>query len=189
MNDKIELRVVSISNSQEQASAFALVLQEVGGNRQLPIIIGPSEAQSIALHLKGIKPPRPLTHDLFATTLDEFNILVEKIHIYRAKDGVFFSYIYFRSDNQAKKIDSRTSDAIGIALRFNAPIYIESSILAEEGFTPSEEITNEELVEEDAAAIHKEDQLTNLKLALEKAIQDENYELASVLRDEIARRQ
>ena len=191
MDKKIELKVINIANSQAQASAFAMVLQEVDGERQLPVIIGSVEAQAIVLQMKDIKAPRPLTHDLFATTLLSFNISLSEVLIYKAQDGVFFSYVYFKKDETVIRIDARTSDAIALAVRFYCPIYIYESILDRERMIIGEEegkilerATNEEMVKNSI----KEENIETLKKALNRAIQEENYELASVIRDEISRR-
>ncbi|MDL2299122.1 bifunctional nuclease family protein [Bacteroides sp. OttesenSCG-928-E20] len=190
---KIELKVVNISNSQAQASAFAMVLQEVDGDRQLPIIIGAAEAQSIALKLKEVRTHRPLTHDLFHTCLKTMGVSVSEILIYRAQEGVFYSYIFFRNGDDVIQIDARTSDAVALAVRFHAPIYIYESILMKESLTLQERLAIEE--EEEAErkesgekTVLKEESIKSLQKALDKAVADENYELASLLRDEISRR-
>lgn len=184
MERKIELKVINISNSQAQAPAFAMLLQEIEGKRQLPIIIGPAEAQAITFKLNNISPIRPLTHDLFTTTLNLFGISISEILIYKAQDGVFYSQVFFRQEEKEFHIDSRSSDAIALAVRFNAPIYIFESILEkecislEQSFDPDED--DDDLESKD---------IKYLKNYLTKAIKEENYELASIIRDEIARRQ
>lgn len=187
---KIGLRVLNITNSQAQASAFALVLQEIDGKRQLPIIIGPAEAQAIAFRLKDIKPPRPLTHDLFSEVLIQCDIFIEEVLIYRAQDGVFFSYLYVNKEGNSIRIDSRTSDAVALAVRFSVPILVYNSILETEGIIPPEEEEPDENA--DVAGLPMDEMLKqdlpSLKKALENAVKDENYELASVIRDEISRR-
>lgn len=193
MNKKIELKVINISNSQAQACACAMVLQEINGERQIPIIIGASEAQAITLKLKNIRPPRPLTHDLFNTTLKIYNISIHEVLIHKAHEGVFYSYIYFKQGNEITRIDARTSDAIALAVRFGCPIFIYESILEKEYIKLN--VENKEIEEKEDEQQHIEaaplpaKNLKTLKAALEKAIQDENYELASILRDEILRRQ
>ena len=183
MDKKIELQVLNISNSQAQVGAYAMVLGEVDGERQLPIIIGPAEAQATALCLKGIKAPRPLTHDLFYTCLNVLGTKILRVLIYKAKEGVFYSYIYLKRDDEIIRIDSRTSDAIALAVRSDCPIYIYESILAKERLhlDVSETSTTEE--EEISEPADKE----SLEQALEQAIKEENYELAARLRDEINR--
>lgn len=190
--EKVELKVLNISNSQAQASAYAMVLQEVDGDRQLPIIIGSAEAQSIALKLKDIKAPRPLTHDLFTSCMTVFGISISEVLIYRAHEGVFYSYIYFRKDFSDVRMDARTSDAIALAVRCNCPIYIYESILAKESITLKEREAMEEEEEDESEApevnVYSKENMQSLNKALQKAIDEENYELASILRDEIERR-
>ena len=190
MDKKIELQVLNISNSQAQVGAYAMVLGEVDGERQLPIIIGPAEAQATALCLKGIKAPRPLTHDLFYTCLNVLGTKILRVLIYKAKEGVFYSYIYLKRDDEIIRIDSRTSDAIALAVRSDCPIYIYESILEQECLhmsseerTRSEETDNDEVAEEE----HDLPGATSrtLEEALEQAIKDENYELAARIRDQI----
>lgn len=184
MERKIELKVINISNSQAQAPAFAMLLQEVDGERQLPIIIGPAEAQAITFKLNNIKPIRPLTHDLFTSTLTLFDIRLSEVLIYKAQDGVFYSHIFFKKGEETVQIDSRSSDAIALAVRFNAPIYIFDSILEKECIT----LEGSSRPDDDSNSL-KNKNLKDLKNNLAQAIKEENYELASILRDEIARRQ
>lgn len=195
MEKKIELKVVNIANSQAQASAFALVLQEVDGERQLPIIIGSAEAQAIVLKVKDIRPPRPLTHDLFTSCLTSFNISLSEVLIYKAEDGIFYAYLYLRDKDSTIRIDARTSDAVALAVRFYCPIYIYESILEREQLTISTDeeneqqtVANEAEEEEILAANLKEKELSWLEKKLEEAIKKENYELASIIRDEISSR-
>ena len=185
MDKKVELQVINITNSQAQVGAFAMLLGEVDGERQLPIIIGPAEAQATALYLKGVKTPRPLTHDLFITSLTILGVL-----IYKAKDGIFYSYIYLKKDEEIIRIDARTSDAVALAVRADCPILIYESILEQECLhmsseerTRSEETDNDEVAEEE----HDLPGATSrtLEEALEQAIKDENYELAAQIRDQI----
>ncbi len=177
MENKVELTVLHISNSQAQVGAYAMILEEVEGNRQLPIIIGPAEAQATALYLKGIHPPRPLTHDLFATTVSALGSELLRIYIYKAIEGVFYSYIYLKKENDIFRIDARTSDAVALALRLNAPIFISETLLEKECIRMEEERIQDP--EEESMSLEA------LKEALEKAVKEENYELASVLRDKI----
>lgn len=132
MDKKIELKVINVANSQSQAAAFAMVLEEVDGGRQIPIIIGSAEAQAIVLKMKDINPPRPLTHDLFTSVLKSFDINLIEVLIYKAQDGVFFSYVLFEEGEKTVRIDARTSDAVALAVRFYCPIYIYESILEKE---------------------------------------------------------
>lgn len=188
MDKKVELKVVNISNSQSQVPAFAMLLQEMEGERQLPIIIGPAEAQAITFKINSIRPIRPLTHDLFASTLNVFDITIAEVLIYKAQDGVFYSHIFYKKEEETIRIDSRTSDAIALALRFNAPIYIYESILEKECISMEDSLEKEEEVEADDNNLTGKS-IQSLKKELARAVKEENYELASVLRDEIARRQ
>lgn len=187
MDKKIELQVLNISNSQAQVGAYALLLGEVEGKRQLPIIIGPAEAQATALSLKGVKAPRPLTHDLFYTCLNILGTKMLRVLIYKAKEGVFYSYIYLKKDEEIIRIDSRTSDAIALAVRSECPIYIYESILEREYIrmddaeTPPAEQNNEEETSDSVS-------ISSLEEALDKAIREENYELAARIRDQINRK-
>ena len=190
MDKKVELQVINITNSQAQVGAFAMLLGEVDGERQLPIIIGPAEAQATALYLKGVKTPRPLTHDLFITSLTILGASLIRVLIYKAKDGIFYSYIYLKKDEEIIRIDARTSDAVALAVRADCPILIYESILEQECLhmsseerTRSEETDNDEVAEEE----HDLPGATSrtLEEALEQAIKDENYELAAQIRDQI----
>lgn len=190
MDKKVELQVINITNSQAQVGAFAMLLGEVDGDRQLPIIIGPAEAQATALYLKGIKTPRPLTHDLFISTLTVLGASLIRVLIYKAKDGIFYSYIYLKKDKDIIRIDSRTSDAIALAVRSDCPILIYESILEQECLHMSDEKrTHSEETEDDEDS--KEEHhpsastSTSLEEALQQAIKDENYELAAQIRDQI----
>lgn len=190
MDKKVELQVINITNSQAQVGAFAMLLGEVDGERQLPIIIGPAEAQATALYLKGIKTPRPLTHDLFISTLTVLGASLIRVLIYKAKDGIFYSYIYLKKDKDIIRIDSRTSDAIALAVRSDCPILIYESILEQECLHMSDEKrTHSEKTEddEDSEEEHHSSASTSLSLeeALQQAIKDENYELAAQIRDQI----
>ena len=160
------------------------------GERQLPIIIGPAEAQATALYLKGIKTPRPLTHDLFTTSLTVLGASLIRVLIYKAKDGIFYSYIYLKKDEEIIRIDARTSDAVALAVRADCPILIYESILEQECLhmsaeerNRSEETDDDEGSEEE----HSSSAPTSISLeeALQQAIKDENYELAAQIRDQI----
>lgn len=190
MDKKVELQVINITNSQAQVGAFAMLLGEVEGERQLPIIIGPAEAQATALYLKGIKTPRPLTHDLFTTSLTVLGASLIRVLIYKAKDGIFYSYIYLKKDEEIIRIDARTSDAVALAVRADCPILIYESILEQECLhmsaeerNRSEETDDDEGSEEE----HSSSAPTSISLenALQQAIKDENYELAAQIRDQI----
>lgn len=189
MDNKIRLQVVNISNSHAQIGAYAMLLREVDGERQLPIIIGPAEAQSTALYLKGIKTPRPLTHDLFITSLTVLGVTLLRILIYKAKEGIFFSYIYLKKGDEIIRIDSRTSDAVALAVRADCPILIYESILDQECIHMSEEggMRKNPMDDDDLKVEAESTGSTTLSLEeeLDQAIKDENYELAAQIRDQI----
>ena len=190
MDKKIELQVINITNSQAQVGAFAMLLGEVNGERQLPVIIGPAEAQATALYLKGINPPRPLTHDLFMTSLTVMGASLLRVLIYKAKEGIFYSYIYLKKDDEITRIDARTSDAIALAVRADCPILIYNSLLereclhlSDEESPHSEDSGNDE--EEQENPVPSTVTSISLEEELEKAIKAENYELAAKIRDQI----
>lgn len=142
MDDRIRLYVLGLSYSQLQSGAYALVLAEENGPRRIPVVIGAAEAQSIAIALEGIRTPRPLTHELFVSFAHAFGVKVREIFIYRFEDGVFSSEITFSDGDRTVVIDSRTSDAIAIAMRTNTPIYTTEDIMQATGFV----IADEEIV-------------------------------------------
>lgn len=190
MDKKVELQVINITNSQAQIGAFAMLLGEVDGERQLPIIIGPAEAQATALYLKGVKTPRPLTHDLFTTSLTVLGASLIRVLIYKATDGIFYSYIYLKKDEEIIRIDARTSDAVALAVRADCPILIYESLLEQECLRMSAEKRNrseETEDDEESEEEHSSSAPTSLSLeeALQQAIKDENYELAAQIRDQI----
>jgi len=198
----IQLDIKGISYSQTQSGAYALVLTEVNGNRTLPIIIGAFEAQSIAISLeKEIKPPRPLTHDLFKSFAEQFEITVLKVIIHKLVDGVFFSSLLCKKDGIEKTIDTRTSDAIAIATRFNAPIYTYETILEKAGvylkLNTEELISDTEEIDEilnETIDSSKKNTLSKISLKelnkkLKMAIEQEDYKTAIKIRDEINKRQ
>ena len=199
----IQLNIKGISYSQTQSGAYALVLSEEEGTRTLPIIIGAFEAQSIAIALETeIRPPRPLTHDLFKSFSDRFLITVKQVIIHKLVDGVFFSSLICEKDGVEEVIDARTSDAIAIAVRFNAPIYTYENILEKAGiFLKIEEEfgiedtkeTEEIAIELENLVVKKENSFSDVSLSelnnqLNEAVADENYELAAKIRDEISKR-
>ena len=198
----IKLTIKGISYSQTQSGAYALVLSEMEGTRTLPIIIGAFEAQSIAIALeKEIRPPRPLTHDLFKTFSDKFSIKVSQVIIHKLVDGVFFSSLICEREGIEEVIDTRTSDAIALAVRFQAPIYTYENILDKAGIylKMDEELIIEEDLESDDIEFSIEDeldqtqgyshlQLEELHEKLNEAVANEDYELAAEIRDEISKR-
>jgi bifunctional DNase/RNase len=201
----VRLNIKGISYSQTQNGAYALILNEVDGDRKLPIVIGAFEAQSIAIALeKEIRPPRPLTHDLFKNFADRFDIVVKQVIIHKLVDGVFYSSIICERDKIEEIIDARTSDAIALALRFQAPIFTYKNILDKAGIylkiNPSADenaqedsiLMNDLIAEELEADTVQEDlkgkTLEELHNMLEEAVSSENYEKAARLRDEISKR-
>lgn len=197
----VRLNIKGISYSQTQSGAYALVLSEVDGERTIPIIIGAFEAQSIAIALeKEIKPPRPLTHDLFKSFADRFNIIVKQVIIHKLVDGVFYSSLICECDKIEEIIDARTSDAIALATRFNAPIFTFENILDKAGIILKikdetklvhSKFKMEDLVSDvvEETTTYKSDSLKELNNKLEKAVANEDYELAAKLRDEISNRE
>jgi bifunctional DNase/RNase len=188
--DKVKLEIAGLSYSQTQSGAYALVLIESGGKRQLPIIIGGFEAQAIAIELEKMTPTRPLTHDLFKSFATSFSIDVNEIVIYNLSEGIFYSKIICERDGVVAEIDARTSDAIAIGVRFNCPIYTFESILSSAGSLMDDEDNlvekerseeNETSSEEELSSSSKEE----LEAQLNNAIENEDYELASKIRDEI----
>ncbi|WP_456462997.1 bifunctional nuclease domain-containing protein [Lutibacter sp.] len=199
MSSLVRLNIKGISYSQTQSGAYALVLSEVDGSRTLPIVIGAFEAQSIAIALeKEIKPPRPLTHDLFKTFADRFHIVIKQVIIHKLVDGIFFSSLICERDKIEEIIDTRTSDAIALATRFNAPIFTYENILDQAGIylkmkddlaTESDTLSIENLIDEpEKESSFSKDTLKQLNDKLNEAIQQENYELAAKIRDEINKR-
>jgi bifunctional DNase/RNase len=197
----IRLNIKGISYSQTQSGAYALILSEENGKRKLPIVIGAFEAQSIAIALeKDIRPPRPLTHDLFKNFSDRFNIIVKQVIIHKLVDGVFYSSLICENNNKEEIIDARTSDAIALALRFSAPIFTYKNILEKAGVKLNIDLENqksEDLISDEVPNEKSEDfskntfnklSLPELKNLLKKAVDDENYEVAAKIRDEISKR-
>lgn len=195
--DKIKLEIVGLSYSQTQTGAYALVLGEADGKRRLPIIIGGFEAQAIAIELENMKPSRPLTHDLFKSFADTFDIDVTEVIIYNLVEGVFFAKLICNSEGKEVEIDTRTSDAIALAVRFECPVYTYEFILSSAGIILDDDAEDEDLEEQlEMAALPDEPEqddigtlpIDELERQLDEAIAQENYELASKLRDEINKR-
>lgn len=196
-NDIIQVDIYGLSlSSSLQGGGYAIILKEVSGERRIPIIIGHSEAQAIAFELEGIKPPRPLTHDLTKNIIEALGFSVTSVIINELKDSTFYAKIKFDAPS-LDEMDARPSDAIALALKFTAPIFIASSIMDEIGFIPENEnqdlgkaIENvseyvEETQEETVNESPKERKLRKLKGELDEAIAKEDYEKAATLRDEI----
>lgn len=195
--EKIKLNIIGLSYSQTQSGAYALILNEDEGKRRLPIIIGGFEAQAIAIELEDMKPSRPLTHDLFKDVMDGYEIVISEVLIYNLVEGVFFAKIICEQNGKSIEIDSRTSDAIAMAVRFDCPIYTYEFILSSAGIILDEsgEIASEqndelniELEETKTPTSLSEFSTKKLKTLLEEAIAQEDYEKASKIRDEINKR-
>lgn len=204
---KIKLDIVGLTYSQTQSGAYALVLGETVGNRRLPIIIGGFEAQSIAVEIEKMTPSRPLTHDLFKNFADSFNISVKEILIYNLIDGIFFAKIIVKSAEKTIELDSRTSDAVSLAIRFNCPIYTYDFIMSTAGIVIEsndlpflEKLASTDVTEDATIEEYKEEKketpantssdyvslsLEQLEETLKQAIENEQYEIAAKVRDEI----
>jgi len=191
---KIKLKVLGISYSQTQSGAYALVLIEEKGERRIPIIIGGFEAQAIIIKLENLDPPRPLTHDLFKSFADEFNISVLEVFINKLEDGVFYSKLLCSNGDKEYSIDSRTSDAVALALRFNCPIYTSEEILEKAGITVQPAETAEQSHHDsegssaDAGSKYSTYPDEELYKMIDEAIKTEDYERAAQIRDEIEKR-
>ncbi len=197
---KVRLEIVGLSYSQTQSGAYALVLGESTGSRRLPIIIGGFEAQAIAIELEKMTPTRPLTHDLFKAFSETFSIEVTEILIYNLVEGIFYAKLVCTDGTREVEIDARTSDAIALAVRFNCPIYTYEFILKTAGIVLDDETlpSNESAmssapVEESSSPANPEGEYKSksteeLKNLLETALDEEQYELASKIRDEINNR-
>ena len=203
---KIELEIIALSHSVTQSHSFAVVLGEVDGTRRLPIVIGGFEAQAIAVALDNMKPSRPLTHDLMKTVCDTFALELQYIYISKLLDGVFYSTLVFSNAVDTCEVDSRTSDALALAVRFECPIYVNENILEEAGVEadastegiPTSESDLEKKIEELTAvvpsppggssnySIMSDEELND---ALMHAIEHEDYERAARIRDELNKRQ
>lgn len=200
---KIKLNVLGISYSQTQTGAYALVLTEEHGERRIPIIIGGFEAQAIAIQLEGLKPPRPLTHDLFLNFAISFGINLIEVNIYRLEEGVFYSKLICNNGGKDIMIDARTSDAIALALRFKCPIYTTEEIMQKSGIVIDIEesgktkpsvskeptIENQDKIKKEAdRSLYKDLDVDALEKLLDEAVRNEEYEKASIIRDEINKR-
>lgn len=193
--EKVKLEIVGMSYSRSQSGAYALILGISGQKKRLPIIIGSSEAQAIAIELENMKPSRPLTHDLFFNFADHFNIHITEVIINKFEEGIFYSKLICVLDGKSSEIDSRTSDAVALALRFKCPIYTYQNIIEEAGIMLEDEPLGEdpeassELIQKEEESVDYSDYLLEeLEEMLKKAIENEDYEDASKIRDEIARR-
>ena len=194
--NKVLLNVLGLSYSQSNSGSYALILSEEDGEYRIPIIIGASEAQSIAIALEGLKPPRPLTHDLFYDFASIFYIKLKEVEIYKLEEGVFYSVLVFFDGKSTVRIDARTSDAVALALRFKAPIYTTKEIIKKAGIIMNDEGFEENKTTKSETSATKDDDentlsyksVGELEEMLQKAIDGEEYELASQIRDEINKR-
>ncbi len=192
---KVKLNILGLSYSQTQSGAYALVLAEEEGDRRIPIIIGGVEAQSIAIKLEGLEPPRPLTHDLFLNFSKAFSIEILEVVIYKLEEGIFYSELICDRGEERLHIDSRTSDAVALALRFECPIYTYEDIIEKAGIVLDFDKKDED--ESPAKTSHrptsvgkyKDKSVAELQRMLQEAIEGEDYERASEIRDEINSRE
>ena len=194
---KVRLEISGIAYSQTQSGSYVLTLSEAAGNRKLPIVIGGFEAQAIAVELEKMIPNRPLTHDLIKSFCVTYDVVIKEVLIYKFVEGVFFSKLICEKDGAISEIDSRTSDAIAVGVRFNSPIFTLSNIIDEASITNEDEneFESDEVFDEDAAIEDKKEasslishSVEDLEKQLQAALENENYELASKLRDEINKR-
>lgn len=192
--EKIQLEILGLSTSPSSGGAYALILNEHEGNRRLPIIIGTFEAQAIALELEHIKPPRPMTHDLLRNVIQSFNSFVKYIYINELKEGTFFAQIIYENNGTQIELDARPSDAIAVAIRFNAPIFVSPEVLNEAGIYSDEQMEREKVSTQkegqpkpsrSGGIETMEDKIEALQKRLDQAIAEENYEKAAKLRDEL----
>ena len=200
--EKVRLEIIGMSYSQSQSGAYALILGVVGARTRIPIMIGAFEAQSIAIGIEKMKPTRPLTHDLFKNFAEHFNIDIEEVIINKFEEGIFYAKLICNHNGQISEIDSRTSDAIALAIRFECPIYCNKEIIREVGIEmdekedskssepqqQTEEMPTEESPQQTYGSKYKNYPIEELEELLKKAVEEENYEEASVIRDEIKRR-
>ena len=188
---KIQCEILGLSSSPSTGGAYAILLKEINGNRRLPIIIGAFEAQAIALEIEGIKPPRPLTHDLLKQITDNLGATILEVVIDDLRENTFYAKIIFEVSALTNEIDARPSDAIALAVRAQAPIFVAESVMEVAAFVPSEEGEKDEAdekEEKDEKIPHtKEAKLAVLQNKLREAIDAEEYERAAKIRDDIQR--
>ncbi|MCO5249336.1 MAG: DUF151 domain-containing protein [Chitinophagales bacterium] len=193
--DKIHLEVITLTTSASYNNSFAVILGEVEGSRRLPIVIGNAEAQSIVVAMENIRPTRPLTHDLMKSVMNAYEVVLKEVVISKFLEGIFYAELICDKNGQEEKIDSRTSDAIAIAIRMNAPIYTYPSIMD----MASIEVDLVDIVDEDEDELdnliggksignYKKYSTDELKKMLDESLEKEDYEKAASLRDEIDRR-
>lgn len=191
--DFTRVDIIGLSTSPSSGGAYALVLGEVEGNRRLPIIIGAFEAQAIALELEKIQPPRPMTHDLLRDTFEAVDVEVTEVVIDELREGTFFAKIRYRHDGEEHQLDSRPSDAVALAVRVDAPIFVAPMVLDEAGIVAEDESDISSLAEQAEETTGTEEdepsgtELEQMQQKLEEAVEEEDYERAAELRDEIQR--
>jgi uncharacterized protein len=192
--------ILGLSTSPSSGGAYALILNETDGKRRLPIIIGTFEAQAIALELENIKPPRPMTHDLMRNIIQSFNTFVKEIYINDLREGTFYAQIVYDNNGETLTQDSRPSDAIALAIRFNAPIFVSDHIVEEAGIETDPQLEEQEegpsmaepqgsveSADEPASTTSRESRIRMLEKNLTSAIAEEDYEKAAKIRDELNR--
>jgi hypothetical protein len=187
--EKIQVDILGISSSPSNAGAYALILKELHGNRRLPIIIGAFEAQAIALELEGMKPPRPLTHDLMKTIIDTFAVSLNEVYINELRDGTFYAKLIIEGVSNTEEIDSRPSDAIALAVRYSVPMFVDADVLNEAGIRSESEEEEPHETPDGGAAEEPVKQYTTkyeqLQASLKDAVEKEDYERAAKIRDEL----
>lgn len=196
MDERIRLKVLGLSYNQLQSGAFALILAEDGGPRRIPVVIGAPEAQSIAIRIEGVRPPRPITHDLFVSFAQAFGVRLREMYIYRFDDGIFYSELTFTDGERQVVLDARTSDAVAIVMRTGAPIYTTPEILEQTGFI-IEEAEHSDDIDDDSAPADELPEgprpenlaVEELQKMLDRAIEEENYEEAARLNEIIKNKQ
>lgn len=189
---KIELNIVGLSYSQAQSNSYALVLGEANGKRRLPIVIGHYEAQAIALELEKMKPSRPLTHDLFHNFAKTFGITIAEVQITKFHEGIFYATLMCDNGINIFEIDSRTSDAVALSIRFHCPIFTTEEIMSQAGILFEEDELSDAIdddMNEDSDSLFSSLSVSELEIELQQAIDQEDYEKASLLRDEIRKRE
>jgi bifunctional DNase/RNase len=192
---KVRLNIVGLSSGQSNGS-YTLILGEENGRRKLPIIIGSFEAQAIAIEIEKIVPFRPMTHDLFVNFAKTFGVHIEEVEIYNLVDGVFHAKLICEIDGETREIDARTSDSIALAVRFKCPIYTYEHIMSEAGMIFTEDMTEDDMLEETSGAPRKSGRTSEmdkmsedeLEEKLSEALNDEDYQRAAMLRDELNKR-
>lgn len=192
--NKIELRIMAISRSVTQSQNYAVVLGEQGSNRRLPVIIGAAEAQAIAIAIENMEGPRPMTHDLFRNTLKTLDVDLREVVITDLREGIFFARLIMDRGGDLVEVDSRTSDALALAMRFDCPIYTYNDIMEEAGIVlEGDDDPQSQDIEREESVVKNEDNLARMNVGelnsmLESVLSEENYEKAAMIRDELNRR-